>query len=440
MKKYLLMAVSCLIFISCSSASKKNFAQTNFKLKPYQEQMLPNGLQILFINDDSLPRVSLNLLIKVGAIQDPKDLEGLSYLTSSLLESGTTKRSATQIADDFAYIGSDVEISAGTEMTTLAASSLSNNKERLLSLFSEVVQSPLFSASEISRRKSQTLASLKKLIDNPSAYADYLLSQSLYPDHPYGRLAAGSEAGIQAITKSDIVKHYFNYYRPNNSILAVVGSWDDTFKENVIKSFSSWQSKEINKEAIPVVQEVEMKEVKVVTKEGQKQAQIRMGHLALNRSHPDYLKLRVANLILGGAFASRLNQKVRDDLGLTYSISSGLDVQKYYGSFEVSTFSRFDKLDETIKQARIVIDDFSKNGITTSELEAAKSLLIGQFPMAIETPDRLAYNLMVLRFYGVGDDYLTHFISNVSAMTKSEVNEVAKKYINNEKLKVVVFK
>jgi zinc protease len=436
----ILLSLASILVVSCSTLSSNRTHSSEFKLRSFEEIKLDNGLTVLFIQDSSLPRVSLNMLIKVGAVNDPQELQGLTFLTSSLLEDGTTKRSATRLADDFAFIGSDIEITAGTEMTTVSASSLSDNKDKLLELYAEVVQSPLFSEQEIKRKKSQTLSSLKKLIDNPQGYADFLLAQTLFPNHPYGRLAAGTEQTVPLINKSEIIKHYFNYYRPNNSILAVVGAWDQQYKEKIIKTFSAWQKKDIAKFEIPVAKDVETKEVKVVQKAGLKQAQVRMGHLALSRPNPDFLKLRVANLILGGAFASRLNQKVRDDLGLTYSISSSLDTQKDNGSFEISTFTRFDKLDETIKQARIVYSDFIQNGITKKELLAAQNLLIGQFPASIETPDRLAYNLMVLRFYGVGDDYLKDFIKNVSSIKVDEVNQVIKKYLSNDKLKVVVFR
>ena len=116
--------------------------------------------------------------------------------------------------------------------------------------------------------------------------------------------------------------------------------------------------------------------------------------------------MRLANLILGGEFASRLNQHVRDDLGLTYSISSEIDSRKFAGTFEISTFTRNEKVTETLLTTYQDVQKFIAEGINEKELRAAKSFLLGQFPLALETVDRLGYQLILLRAYGISDDYL----------------------------------
>jgi zinc protease len=151
------------------------------------------------------------------------------------------------------------------------------------------------------------------------------------------------------------------------------------------------------------------------------------------------MELRLANLILGGGFVSRLNSKVRDDLGLTYSIFSQFDTKKQRGTFVISTFTRNDKVGETIKNTREIFSQFVAQGITEPELAAAKAVLTGQFPMAIETTDRLALNLMLLRLYGVSDSYLKNFLKDVNAITVAQVNEAIHKHFSVENLKTVVY-
>lgn len=413
--------------------------EKEFQLRSFEEETLPNGLKIIFVQDDSLPRVSLGMVVKVGGNQDPQGYEGLGNLTGWLLEDGTTHRSALKLADDFAYLGTEISASVSHETTSIGASSLASERKRLLDLFADVVLSPAYSQKDLDRKKQQTISALKKIVDNPGAFADHLLDQSLYGPHPYGKLVMGTQESVKKISKSDLIKHYFKFYRPNNSTLAVVGALDQTYKQQVRAAFQNWQSKDLEKPVSLALTENPMKSIRLVSKAGLQQAQIRFGHLGIQRNDPDFLKLRLANVVLGGAFASRLNQRVRDDLGLTYSISSQFDARKDRGTLEISTFSRNDKTAQTIKETASEFKKFAENGISSKELESAKALLIGQFPAAIETSDRLAYNLMVLRYYGIPDDYLKDFIKNVKAISLKEVNDAIKRHYSPKDLKVIVF-
>src|SRR5690606_32670348 len=121
--------------------------------------------------DNSLPRVSLTMLVKTGALQEAANFAGLNAMTSYLLEQGTTKRSATQVADDFGQLGSSLDISPGADTTTIYADSLSTQSDALLDLFTDVTLNPAFKDPEINRMRSQMLASLQKKIDNPSSFA-----------------------------------------------------------------------------------------------------------------------------------------------------------------------------------------------------------------------------------------------------------------------------
>jgi zinc protease len=426
--------------ISCSSKPKHSESTVSeFKLRDYQEETLANGLQILFVPDDSLPRVSLNMVIKVGASQDPEGLEGLSQMTGWLLEDGTVHRTALQLADEFAYLGTELNTAVTHETSSVNASSLTADRKKLLQLFSEVILRPAYSPRELVRKREQALSTLKKLVDNPSSYADHLLDEAIYGNHPYSRLTIGSEASLKRISKSDLIKQYFRYYRPNNAMLAVVGSFDEAYRAEVRKTFGAWRPRDFEKVEPRTLSEAPANSIKLVTKPGLKQAQIRFGHLGIQRTDADFLQMRIANLVLGGSFSSRLNQRIRDDLGLTYSISSRLEARKEFGSIEINTFSRNEMTARVINEARNEFKKFANDGISSKELAAAKALMIGQFPAAIETSDRLAFNLMVLKYYGVSDNYLKDFIKNVNAITLKEVNKAIKLHYHPKDLKVVVF-
>lgn len=409
------------------------------RLRPYTEQSLSNGLKIIFIEDASLPRVNLSLLIKSGTLQESADTAGINNLTASLLDQGTAKMSAIQVADAFAELGSDLDIGANTDYTLISTSGLSWYRNRLLSLFVDCILNPAFSQDEIDRNKQQTLAAIQKMVDEPTAYADHLLDRELFKGHPYSFLRMGRPETVKKFSKTDIVKHYFRFYRPNNSILAVSGQFDEAFKAQVVLAFSMWQGKPIESDKLPTLTPVRELTYKLFSKTGLQQTQVRIGQLAIRRADPDFLKLRLANVVLGGSFASRLNQKVRDDLGLTYSISSALETRLDVGSYEINTFTRNDKVRDTVSNALAVYKDFQSNGITEKEFEDAKALMIGQFPASIETVDRLALNLMLLRLYGVPDSYLTNYIDNVTGYKLQDVNNLIKTKLSANQLIVAVY-
>ena len=224
--------VTSLVFLSCATTSKKTL-----QLRKITDIELSNGLKILVVPDHSLPRVSLNLMVQVGSALEEVGYEGVNSLTLAMIEQGTSTRSATQIADDFAQIGSELNQSSGYDFSTISSSSLSVDKGELLSLFSDVVMNPSFSSGETDRKKSEFIATIKKQRDQPSSYADLLFASSLYDSHPYAHSPIGTLDSIKSLSRSDLLKHYFRFYRPNNSRLAIVGDIDDAFIEKVKSTF-----------------------------------------------------------------------------------------------------------------------------------------------------------------------------------------------------------
>lgn len=439
MKSILKLALAIGILFSCQSGSKKNNNESStFRLRDFQEETLANGLEIIWIRDQSLPRMSLQMMVKVGARDEVASQAGITSMVSGLLDQGTKRRSAPELAEDLAQIGAEFQDSAGHDQTLLTASGLSEKNKELLNLFTEIVLQPAFSNQEIERRRSMTLASIQKLKEQPSHVADEKLDQQIFRDHPYSRPSAGTTDSIKALKSSDLISHYKKYFIPNNSILAVVGMFDEDFKSSVRKSFLSWQGQDLKSTPVRTIQ-IPEREVLFVQKTGLQQTQIRWGHLGIQRTSPDFLALRLANVILGGAFASRLNQKIRDDMGLTYSISSNSDARLEPGSFEISTFTRHDKAVITILETEKLFRDFVKNGVTDEEVAAAKALLIGQFPAALETVDRMATNLLLLKRQGISDSYLKNFERNVNAIKREQISAVIQKHLNPDLMQLVIY-
>lgn len=408
------------------------------KLRPYRETTLPNGLQILFLEDSTLPSLSMSLLVKTGSAQDPEGQSGLANLVTELLDQGTKKRDAMGIADDLARLGAQFDAGVNYDYSTLSLTGLSFSANELLVQFYDIASGPTFPNEEIERLKKQVVARLERGLDNPSYVADLAALRAVYPEHPYGRTLLGTKNEILKLSKKNVIQHYLRYYRPNNSILSVVGKFDEAYARKVEATFANWARRDVpaSQNSVPV--ETAGIRLRIVDKPGLTQAQIRFGSLGIERKDDAFLALRVANTVLGGAFTSRLNDKVRKELGLTYGISSSFDPRAQRGPFEIETFTKVESIKQVVDETLAIYRSFIDKGVTAEEVDRAKGYLRGIFPQAIQTSERLALNLMLLRLYGLQDRYLTHYIYDLDRISVSEINRAIRKNMKPDQLAIVV--
>lgn len=443
--KYILLSLT-LILQACATAPSLRqplntefqiYKGDTFQLRPMKQVILANGLKVIFIKDETLPLIHFQLRINSGVREEAT--RGLNNLTASLLEMGTKNRSAEQIADDFSDIASEIEIQADSDFTMLSANALNENAEVLVGLMSDMVQNPVFAQDEIDKMKARIISQLKAKKDKPSEIAAQLYSQLIYLNHPYGKDSEGSIESIKKVTRQDIFSHFQANYLPNNSALIVVGQFNESFEEKVKLAFGLWEKKNLLPKKLFNLTENDKLKMRLVSKKDLKQTQIMIGQLGIQRTNPDYLYIRMANEILGGSFASRLNQHVRDDLGLTYSIYSYSDPAADRGTLTISTFTKNESVEKTIDESLKVVNEFYEKGISEKELNAAKAQMIGQFPRAIETISGFAFNIAYLDFHQIPIQYLVDFNQVVQAVTVSDLNRVIKKYFNPSKNQILVY-
>lgn len=442
--------ISCLLFAlsACSSAPKRTQvgdtvltapSASGFQLRPYGEKTLVNGLRVLYVEDSSLPYVSLSLLLKTGAAADPVNAPGLSLFVSELLDKGTARRSALEIADALGRIGADFSTNVAADYSTVSGSSLSMHAERLLEVFSEVVMQPTFTENEVLRMRKQILAAIEKRVDNADSLADVAWDDFLFGSHPYARPQLGTSRSIKSIKRKNVIQHYLRYYRPHNAILAVTGKLTPELMSKIEQTFGAWEKREVPALVYPAQPPIDKIQIRLVDNPALVQAQVRMGHAGIKRQNPDFVAVRVMNTILGGAFASRLMDRVRKEKGLTYGISSGFDARMDAGPFDISTFTKNESTGEMIKEVLQVVQTFRSEGAKDEEVSRAKGYLKGVFPTAIETAEKLAFNLLMLRLYGIPDSYLTDYLRDLDRVSVSDVNRVARQYLDPANMKIVVY-
>ncbi len=408
------------------------------KFPPYEIRTLPNGLQVVLVSQDEQPVVSARMLIRAGAAQDPKGKEGLAMLTAALLDQGTTTRSAAQIAEEIDFMGGLLGSGAGTDLSFVNTVSMSDGLAQALDLMSDVVRRPAFSAAEIDRQRSQALSSLKVAADDPDTVASQVIDRLVFGFHPYGLPSSGTEPSLSGLTRDDFVNYHKAWFVPNNALIAIVGAVpaDQAFAQ-VQRVFGDWARGEVPAFA-PIDPPPPVKRVVVIDKPGSVQTEIRAGHLAIPRKHPDHLIMDQVVKILGGEGGNRLQQVLRTQKSLTYGASADLDAYKMAGGVIAETDTRTEATTEAL---RTVVEEFSRlqrERVYDGELEGAQNFLAGSFPLSIESPDAIATRVLNQLFYDLPLEELPAYPERVRSVTPDDVQRVARALLKPGQLSVVL--
>ncbi len=409
-------------------------------LPPMSEKVLDNGLKIVVVENHEQPVVSMRLLLKSGTAADGKGKAGLANMTAGLLRKGTATRDATKISEEIDFVGGYLGAGADLDATNVTAEVLTKHFDVGLTLLADIVLNPTFAESEIDRLRKQTMASLMQQKDDPGTIVDLQYSQYLFGEHPYGQPGGGTVESVSGITRDDIVGFWKNNFVPGNAILFVAG--DVTAAQifpKIESQLGGWPKGSAAKLDVVPAPRINGTRVVLINKADATQANIKMGHLGIDRYNPDIYAVRVMNYILGGGgFRSRLMSDIRDKRGLTYGINSQFSFDRYQGEFTVTVSTRTDSTAQAISATIEHIRKIREADVTPQELSETISFYSGYFPRQFETPEQVASQLSTVELYGLEKDYLSKYIDKMASVTAPAVRAAAQKYLDPDNLLIVV--
>ncbi len=405
---------------------------------PYEVRTLPNGLQVVVVMHHEQPVVSVRLVVRAGCAQDPDGRPGLANLVASLLDQGTTARSAQEIAQSIDSIGGELETAAGTDLTSAGVTVMKDSFDVGLDLLSDVVRQPAFAPEELERQRQQIRSSLRVSQEDPTYLATVVFERLVYGFHPYAFPGTGTLDSIERITRDDIIDFHRRYYAPNNSLLAIVGdvTAGEAF-ERARQVFGSWARSEVP--VVPVAEPpAPTRRVVIIDKPDAVQTVIRVGHLGIPRKTRDFVAADLAVKILGGEGSNRLQRVLRTERGLTYGASADLDAYRQSGDIVAETDTRSEATGEVL---RLMVDEFfrlQRDNVREEELADAKAYMAGSFPLGIETPDQIASRVLNVLFYGLPLEELQTFRERVNAVTVDDIQRVTRAYLRPDRLSIVL--
>jgi zinc protease len=390
-----------------------------------------NGMTLLIQDQPSLPIVTVNVLVKAGAVLDPDAKAGLAYMVGGMLDEGTKTRSATQIAQEMEFIGAEFAAKAANDFATATLRILKKDADRGFTLLADILMNPAFEEKEVTRVRSELLGELQGEKDDPGTVAGKAFDEIIFKGHPYRRPTNGDEKTVAKVARQDLVAFHDKFYRPNRTIMAIVGDIREAEALALVrKHFGKWTKKEVSLPPFSSPEPLQKSVLKLIDKD-LTQATVALGHVGIDRKNPDFYAVSVMNYILGGGgFSSRLVNRIRDEQGLAYDVDSGFEANVMPGRFSVTLQTRNAAANQAIAAAMAEIKRIRAEPVSDQELADAKAYLIGSFPLRLDTTGKLAGLLTVVELHGLGLSYFQDYPKAIAAVTKEDILRAAQKYIN----------
>jgi zinc protease len=403
-----------------------------------QRSVLDNGIILLTSEQRALPMVAIELLIDAGSRYDPPKEDGLANLAARLLTYGTKRRTALEISESLDFIGASLSTGCGEDLASVSMTILKKDLPVGLELLAEVLTEATFPEDEIDRRKQAIIASIRARDENPGDIAQKRFQAALYPNSPFGRPVEGNEASVKSLTQPSLLQFYQKNYRPNRTIMAVVG---DISHEEMVQALNhalrAWKKGEPSGE--PLIPSTAGAGEMIRVNRDLTQANIILGHSGVGREHPDYYAIQVMNYILGGGgFTSRMLDSVRNERGLAYSVYSYFSPEKGRGTFQVVMQTKNESAQEAIRVALEEMRRIQEKGVAEEELNDAKDYLTGSFPLRFDTNHKVANFIAQVEFFGLGLDFRDRYPGLIRQVTREDVLRVARQYLYPQKLITVI--
>ncbi len=403
--------------------------------------VLPNGIAILTRINSSSPSIFMGGYLTCGSLFDPDEKLGLSDFTSLAVMRGTQTRTFQQIFDELESAGASLSLSAGVHTTGFSGRCLSEDLSLLLTLLSDVLRKPVFPGDEVERLRAQFLTGLAQRAQDTAEMSSLKWDEILYAGHPYARPEEGWPKTIRAIRRDDLVDFHHKHYGPRGMLLVLVGALDPAKVQDLVsQALGDWTNpSQPEPPTLPPLTPLKKTTSKKVKIPGKSQSDIVIGTSGPRRTDPDFLPASLANSVLGQfGLGGRIGDVVREKSGLAYYAYSSLNAGVGPGSWHVSAGVN----PANIAKARDLIckeiASFSEKGATQEELADSQSNFIGRLPLSLESNAGVVNALITIERYSLGLDYYRRYPALVQAVTLEQVHAVAKKYLDPERLAIVV--
>ncbi len=405
--------------------------------KDIHKTVLSNGITVLTRSNFNSPSISMGGYLPAGAIFESDEKLGLADFVASSLMRGTRTRSFDTIYNELESVGASMGFDSGVHNTSFGGRSLVEDLPLMLKLLSESLQTPAFPKDEIERLRAQFLTGLAMRSQDTSEMADMAFDQMLFDGHPYSRPSDGYPETVRSITRKDLQEFHRLHFGPRGMVIAIVGAIHPKKAVEAVEKFlGGWQVTG-QKEAplLPPHKPVKKSIKRHHSIAGKSQTDIIMGSVGPSRRDPEYLSASLGNSVLGQfGMMGRIGDVVREKSGLAYYAYSALDSGTGPGRWDVAAGVNPSNVKKAIDLIDKELRRFVKSGVTKVELSDSQENYVGRLPLSLESNNGIVSALLNIHRFDLGMDYYQRYADMVRAVTRDEVLETARKYIDPDRL------
>jgi zinc protease len=397
---------------------------------------LENGLGVTLVQYGTVPKVTVNLAVLTGNVDEKANEVWLADVMGAMLTEGTATRSASKIAEDAARMGGSLDVTVGENRIDIGGDVLSEFGPEMVGLVADVALHPKFPESELTRLKTDKARELSIAKSQPQPLAQEKFRAVLYGDHPYGRLFP-TEAMLQGYTIAQVKGFYDRNFGAARSRVYVVGRFDAKAVEAAIrKAFSDWKKGSAPNTTKPSPKSA--RAVYLIDRAGAPQSTINIGMPVVDPSNPDWDRLYLMNVLLGGSFASRITSNIREQKGYTYSPQGQLS-SRYRDAYWIEVADVTTNVTgPALKEIFGEVDRLQTEAPSEKELKDFQNYRAGVFVLQNSSRGGIIGQLEFVDLHGLPADYLNGYVERIYAITPAQIQEVAKKYLQDDKATIVV--
>ncbi len=387
---------------------------------------LKNGLRIVFDELDHVRSAAINIYIKCGSGYETADMSGVSHFIEHMLFKGTSHRSSADIAEQMDEIGGRLNAYTSKEYTCVYTQSLSEHTDTAFEIVSDMLLGSVYSDKDIETEKGVICEEIGMYDDSPEDVCSDMLYAGVWPNSALGRTILGARETVNSLSRDKILSYINLHYAPNRMVISVSGKFDrQRMTEDIDKYFGHLK---------PVPDTF-------VDAPGGFAGGITLAHRDFEQTNIiiafegisalDDMRYPVALMssVAGGSSSSRLNRRIREELGMAYSIYTFATAHSCAGIFGISAGVSHDNQEKVIDETLSVLKGL-KNGISKAELKRIKEQFKSSIVMSMESPGARAsnfgHNLMV--YDKILDEDMV--LNKIDAVTLEEINHAANRLIN----------
>ncbi len=404
---------------------------------------LPNGVKIIGTKNTEIPTVTFSLTIPGGHLLSTNDMSkvGLASFFAEMMNEDTKNYTAEQLGVELQKLGSSINVASSVDGINFTVQSLKKNFDKTLALLEERLLNPKFTQQSFDRLQAQAAQYFRQVKGQPAAIASNVFAKVNYgPNHILAVSEEGTAESVKNIKLEDIENYYKNYITSMDAKVVVVGDIKEDEVLPKLGFLDKLPKKKINLPKVDAAPQVDKTKVYVVDIPKGAQTEFRVGYatgLKYNATG-DYYKAVLMNYALGGSFNSRLNLNLREDKGWTYGARSGFSGDEYSGDFEFSSGIRADATDSALIEVMKEIKQYAMNGPTDEEVTFMKNAIGQNDALRYETGPQKATFIRRILDYNLSSDYVKEQNKILKNMTKAQMSEMAKKYLNPAKMNILL--